>query len=195
MSDPPQRKNFFLLRLCFVDDALGEYTGREVWHKLHRGGRRGASTRLGGCDPPQSVRHATALWAQSYAPQGGRRTKRRHEVVVVEAEEGTPPQPLRLKNPPPPPSHRSWPRSPPPPPVLDVGALAATSAIHVTDACQTLVEHWAVTGPSWCPHWPRGGRPSRGRPWQGQRRSRGTLSVPWTVAHTWPTRGGRRWRR
>ena len=30
MSDPPQRKKFFLLRVCFIDEASGEYTGREV---------------------------------------------------------------------------------------------------------------------------------------------------------------------
>ena len=38
MSDPPQRKNYCLLRVCFIDEASGEYTGREVWQKLHRGG-------------------------------------------------------------------------------------------------------------------------------------------------------------
>ena len=36
MSDPPQRKSYFLLRVCFLWE--GEYTGREVWQKLHRGG-------------------------------------------------------------------------------------------------------------------------------------------------------------
>ena len=30
ISDPPQRKNYFLLRLCFVDEASGEYPRREV---------------------------------------------------------------------------------------------------------------------------------------------------------------------
>ena len=35
MSDPPQRKSYFLLRVCFLWE--GEYTGREVWQKLHRG--------------------------------------------------------------------------------------------------------------------------------------------------------------
>ena len=33
-----------------MDEASGEYTGREVWHKLHRAG--GASTWLGGMRPP-----------------------------------------------------------------------------------------------------------------------------------------------
>ena len=47
MSDPPQRKNYFLLRVCFLWE--GEYTGRKVWHKLHGGG--GASSRLGGMTP------------------------------------------------------------------------------------------------------------------------------------------------
>ena len=51
MSKPPKRKDYFLLRLCFVDEATGEYTGRVVWPKLGRGG--GASTRWGGgYDPP-----------------------------------------------------------------------------------------------------------------------------------------------
>ena len=36
MSDPPQRKSYFLLRVCFLWE--GEYTGRKVWQKLHRGG-------------------------------------------------------------------------------------------------------------------------------------------------------------
>ena len=36
MSDPPQRKSYFLLRVCFF--LRGGYTGREAWHKLHRGG-------------------------------------------------------------------------------------------------------------------------------------------------------------
>ena len=48
MSDPPQRKSYFLLRVCFLWE--GEYTEREVWQKLHRGG--GASTRLVGMTPP-----------------------------------------------------------------------------------------------------------------------------------------------
>ena len=60
ISDPPQHKNYFLLRLCFVDEATREYGGREVWHKLGRGG---GIHQVGGFDPPQSVRDATALWA------------------------------------------------------------------------------------------------------------------------------------
>ena len=60
-----------------------------------------------------------------------------------------PPPPLRGKPPPPHPSHQRWPRwrpSPPPPADLDVGALAATVATHVTGTCQILVEQKAVTG-------------------------------------------------
>ena len=30
MGNPPQRKNCFLLRVCFVDEASGGYAGREV---------------------------------------------------------------------------------------------------------------------------------------------------------------------
>ena len=41
----------------------------------------GGIHQVGGCDPPQSVCDATALWVQEYAPKGGRPTKRGHEVV------------------------------------------------------------------------------------------------------------------
>ena len=34
MSDPPKRKSYFLLQWCFVSKDTGEYTGREVWHKV-----------------------------------------------------------------------------------------------------------------------------------------------------------------
>ena len=47
MSDPPQRKNYFLLRVCFLWE--GEYAGREVWQKLHRGWE---ILRVGGYEPP-----------------------------------------------------------------------------------------------------------------------------------------------
>ena len=51
MSDlPPQRKNYLLLGPCFVDEASGEYTGRVVWQKLHRGG---ISTRWRRMTPPK----------------------------------------------------------------------------------------------------------------------------------------------
>ena len=38
LSDPPQRRSYFLLRVCFIDEASGGYTRREVWQKLHKGG-------------------------------------------------------------------------------------------------------------------------------------------------------------
>ena len=57
----------------------------------------------GGVRPPQSVRDATPLWAQEYAPKGGRPTKRAHEVVVAKVEEGHPPPRVMVKPPPPPP--------------------------------------------------------------------------------------------
>ena len=85
MNDPPQRKNYFLLRVCFLWE--GGYTGREVWQKLHRGG--GGILQVGGYDPPPSVLGATAEWVRQYAPKGGRlgrQTKRGPEVVVVEAD-------------------------------------------------------------------------------------------------------------
>ena len=62
MSDPPppQRKTYFLLRPCFVDEATGEYTRREVWQMRGRGL---VIRQVWGYDPPQSVRDATALWS------------------------------------------------------------------------------------------------------------------------------------
>ena len=93
MSDPPpQRKDYFLLRVCFIDEASGKCTGREVWQKLHRGG--GGMHQVGGYEAPQSVCEATAAGVQSYAPKGGRptkHTKRGPEVVVVQADAPPPP--------------------------------------------------------------------------------------------------------
>ena len=37
MSDPPPRRKIFFSRVCFNDEASGEYPGREVWQKMHRG--------------------------------------------------------------------------------------------------------------------------------------------------------------
>ena len=149
MSDPPTpTQNYFLLTLCFADEALGEYAGREVWQKLHRGGGM-HHEEGGGTPPPQTVRDATALWAQLYAPKGGRPTKRGHEVVMVESEDGPPPPTTKGTAPTPSPKPSKVPKvasQPPPPQALDVGALAATLANHVKDTCQTLVEQTAVTG-------------------------------------------------
>ena len=111
MSDPPQRKSYFLLRVCFLWE--GEYTGREVWQKLHRGGD---IHQVGGYDPPPSVVDATADWVRQYAPKGGRpgkgETKRGPDVVEVEPDAPPPPLGVRAKPPPPspPPSHRRWQR-------------------------------------------------------------------------------------
>ena len=52
IREPPQHKKYFLPRLRFVDEALGEYIGREVWHKLHLGG---GIHQAGGYDPPPKV--------------------------------------------------------------------------------------------------------------------------------------------
>ena len=84
-----------MFRVCFLWE--GEYTGREVWQKLHRGG--GAFTRFGGMTPPRSVLEATAERVRQYAPKGGRsgkQTKRGPEVVVVEPDA---PPPHRGKGP------------------------------------------------------------------------------------------------
>ena len=116
-----------------------------MWQKLHTGG--GGIDQVWGYDPPQSVRDATALWAQWNAPEGRRPTKRVHEVVLVEAEEGPPPTPKgKAPTPSPKPLKVAKVAAKPPHPALDVGALAHTVSTHVTDACQTLVEQAAVTG-------------------------------------------------
>ena len=72
--------------------------------------------------------------------------KRRPEVVVVEAN--APPPPIGVRAPPPPPSRGRWRRwhPSPPPEALDVEALGASVATHVTDACQVLPEQAAATG-------------------------------------------------
>ena len=87
MSNPPrERKNSFSLRVCLIDEASREYTGREVWQKLHR---VWSIHQVGGYEAPQSACDATATWVPSYAPKGGRPTKytkRGAEVVVVELD-------------------------------------------------------------------------------------------------------------
>ena len=93
---PPPRKSYCLLRVCFIDEASGEYTVREVWQKVHRGGghRGGGIHHVWGYEAPQSMCDATAAWVQSYAPKGARptkHTKRGPEVVVVEPD--APPTP------------------------------------------------------------------------------------------------------
>ena len=97
MSDPPQRKSYFLLRVCFLWE--GEYTGREVWQKLHRGGD---IHQVGGYDPPPSVVDATADWVRQYAPKGGRpgkgQTKRGPDLVVVEPDAPPPPLGVRARS-------------------------------------------------------------------------------------------------
>ena len=146
MSDPPQRKSYFLLRVCFLWE--GEYTGREVWQKLHRGG---GIHQVGGYDPPPSVVDATDERIRQYASKGGRpgkQTKRGPDVVVVEPDyhpslrgKGQTPAP----KPSPKPSKVPKVAARPPSEALDVEALAASVATHVTDACQVLVEQAAAT--------------------------------------------------
>ena len=158
----PQRKNYFLLRLCLVDEATGEYTVREVWHKLGKAG--GGSTRWGGTNPPQSVRDATPLLALKYAPKGkGPQSggmkwwwwRRRRN----------PPPPLRVKPPPLPPSHRRWPRwrPSPPPPRPGCGGLGRRFG-HPRDGRLQYFRGPSVPSRGWRPHWEGGGRPTRGRP-------------------------------
>ena len=67
-------------------------------------------------------------------------------MVVVEAD--APPTPHRGKGPTP--SPKPWKvakvAAQPPPEALDVEALGASVATHVTDACQVLVDQAAATG-------------------------------------------------
>ena len=112
----------------------------------------GGIHQVGGYEAPQSVCDATATWAQSYVLKGGRptkHTKRGAEVVVTKPD--APPPPLRVRKPPTPSPKPSKvakvaAQPPPPPKALDVEALGASVATHVTDACQTLVERAAATG-------------------------------------------------
>ena len=106
-----------MLRVCFIDEASGDYTGREVWQKLQSGG---GIHQVGGYESPTSVCDATASWVQSYAPKGKRptkHTKRGAEVVVVEphapcSPKGNAPTPsprlLRVAKVPPPPRPLMW---------------------------------------------------------------------------------------
>ena len=70
MSDPPQRKSYFLLRVCFLWE--GEYTGREVWQKLHRGGH---IHQVGGYDPPPFCGGRHCRMDSAVCTQGGKAGK------------------------------------------------------------------------------------------------------------------------
>ena len=105
---------------------------------------------VGGYDPPPSVVDATTDWVRQYAPKGGRpgkgQTKWGPDVVVVEPEA---PPPLRGKGQTPAPKPSKVAKvaaAQPPHEALDVEALGASVATHVTDACQVLVEQAAATG-------------------------------------------------
>ena len=116
--------------------------------------RGGDIHQVGGYDPPPSVVDATADWVRQYAAKGGRpgkgQTKRGADVVVVEPDA---PPPLRGKGQTPAPKPSPKPSkvakvaaAQPPHEALDVEALGASVATHVTDACQVLVEQAAATG-------------------------------------------------
>ena len=116
-----------------------------MWQKVHKGG---GIHQVGGYDPPPSVLDATAEWVRQYAPKGGRpgkQTKRGPEVVVVEAD-APPPHRGKGPTPSPKPSKVEKVAAQPPREALDVEALGASVATHVTDACQVLVEQAAATG-------------------------------------------------
>ena len=146
---PPPRKNYFLLRVWFINEASGEYTGREVWQKLHRGG--GDIHQVGGYEASQYVCDATAAWVQSYAPKGAhpyaptKHTKRGPKVVVVETDAPPPPK-GKARTPSPKPSKVAKVAAQPPAAALDVEALGASVATLVTDACQVSVEQATAMG-------------------------------------------------
>ena len=147
VSDPPQRRSYFLLRVCFLWE--GEYTGREMWQKLHKGG---GIHQVGGYDPPP------LLWWRplpngfgSMHPRGEGRGSRRSGDLTWWWLSRMPPPPHRGKGPTPSPKPSPKPKAAkvaaqPPPEALDVEALGASVATHVTDACQVLVEQAAATG-------------------------------------------------
>ena len=70
MSDPPQRKSYFLLRVCFL--LQGEYMGREVWQKLHKGGD---IHQVGGYDPPPFCGGGHCRMGLAICTQGGKAGK------------------------------------------------------------------------------------------------------------------------
>ena len=82
----------------------------------------------------------------------------------------------------------------PPPKALDVEALGASVATHVTDACQVLVEQAAATG--FEAALAKGRSADHKSALAKAEKGPGlTPSVPWTRPSTGPPRGGRRWRR
>ena len=113
----------------------------------------GTSTRLVGMTPPLLWWTPLLIGFGSMRPRGGRpgkQTKRGPEVVVVEPDA---PPPLRGKGQTPAPKPSTKPSklakvaaAQPPGEALDVEALGASLATHVTDACQVLVEQAAATG-------------------------------------------------
>ena len=149
MSDPPppKEKLFSFEAVFFVGGGVhGEGSVAEA----AQGG--GASSRLGGMTPPPSMLEPTAEWVRQYAPKGGRpgkQTKRGREVVVVEPDAPPPHRgrgPTPCPKPSPKPSKVAKVAAQPHPEALDVEALGASVATHVTDACHVLVEQAAATG-------------------------------------------------
>ena len=127
-----------LISTCDAKASV-EYTGREVWQKLHRAG---GIHQVGGYEAAQSVCDATATWVQSYAPKGGRltkHTKRGAEVVVVEPDAPTPTLEGKAPNPPPPQAVEGGQGGAPP-------SQRPLMWCHATDTYQTLVEQAAATG-------------------------------------------------
>ena len=147
---PPPKEILFPFEGVFF--LGGEYTGREVWQKLHRGG--GASTRLVGMTPPLLWWTPLPIGFGSMHPRGeGRECRQSGDLRWWWLSRMPPPPPLRGKGQTPAPKPSPKPSkvakvaaAQPPHEALDVEALGASVATHVTDACRVLVEQAAATG-------------------------------------------------
>ena len=68
MSDPPQRKTYFLLRICFVQEETELHARKEVWYKMERGSD---ILQLGGLGTPNVLGMPQSSGRRNIAPSGG----------------------------------------------------------------------------------------------------------------------------
>ena len=108
----------------------------------------GTSTRLGGMRPPNLCVMPLPHGLGRMRPRGEGPPSIRSGGLRWWLLRRMPPPPLRGKapTPSPKPSKVAKVAAQPPPEALDVQALGASAATHVTDACQVLVEQAAATG-------------------------------------------------
>ena len=159
----------------------------------------GTSTTLVGMTPPPSVVDATAEWVRQYAPKGGRpgkQTKRGPDVVVVEPDAPPPPRgkgQTPSPKPSPKPSKVAKVAAQPPPEALDVEALGASVATHVTDVCHVSLEQAAATGveAALAKGWSTDHKSALAKAEKVQGNTQRALDQALNLA----ARGGRRWRR